>query len=140
MPILLNPKHERFVQELAQGKSAAEAYRAAGYEARGDSAKVNASRLLTDANVRARLVELQAEAAQRAAITLEGLLDRADRAFALAMRIEEPNAAVNAVKEMGILSGLRIEKRENENTNIRHVVSDQPFTAEEWEAEYGTAH
>lgn len=32
MPALSNPKHERFAQELAKGKSASEAYVAAGYK------------------------------------------------------------------------------------------------------------
>jgi hypothetical protein len=33
MPALKNVRHERFAQETAQGKSAGEAYRLAGYRA-----------------------------------------------------------------------------------------------------------
>lgn len=114
MPILSNPRHERFAQELSKGRSATEAYEAAGFK----PSRHNAARLSTNDNIRARLAELQAASAERAKITLEGLLDRADRAYDLAMRIEEPNAAINAVKEMGILSGDRVEKSERKNLNF----------------------
>jgi phage terminase small subunit len=38
MPGLKNARHERFAQEVAQGKSAGEAYRTAGYRAADKSA------------------------------------------------------------------------------------------------------
>lgn len=123
MPILSNPRHERFAQELAKGKPATEAYEAAGFKPN----EGNAGRLNRNEQVRKRLAELQATSAERAGFTLEGLLDRAERAYELAMKIDEPNAAINAVKEMGILSGQRVEKRENENTNKHYVIGGEPI-------------
>jgi phage terminase small subunit len=38
MPSLPNPRHERMVQFLAQGKTAAEAYELAGYKPNGSNA------------------------------------------------------------------------------------------------------
>jgi hypothetical protein len=63
MPILQNPRHERFAQELAKGKTADEAYAAAGYKPdRGP-----ASGLAANGNIRARVAELQAIGAEEAA-------------------------------------------------------------------------
>jgi phage terminase small subunit len=39
MPGLKNARHERFAQQIAQGKSAVEAYRLAGYRAANKSAE-----------------------------------------------------------------------------------------------------
>jgi len=64
---MINTKHEMYVQILlTQGESMhqAEAYILAGYAPKSaDVAKVNASRLLTDANVQARLNWLKAQSA-----------------------------------------------------------------------------
>jgi len=58
MPILANTRWERFAQLLAQGMSAAEAYRGAGYK-ENENARFSASRLLTNANVQQRKLEIQ---------------------------------------------------------------------------------
>lgn len=65
MPVLQDPKHEAFAQALAKGMNQSDAYKAAGYKAKGDSIKVNASRLLTKANIEARVTELQAKVAAK---------------------------------------------------------------------------
>jgi phage terminase small subunit len=57
MPVLTNPRHERFCQELAKGKSATEAYETAGFK----SSRPNASRLQHQENLRQRVVEIQSE-------------------------------------------------------------------------------
>jgi phage terminase small subunit len=55
MATLNNARHEKFAQELAKGKAAAEAYTAAGYKYdRG-----NASRLTANDNISRRVEELQ---------------------------------------------------------------------------------
>lgn len=58
MPALKNPKHEKFVQNVAKGMSGAKAYLAAGYNSNDNAANVAATRLLKQPNVRARLSEL----------------------------------------------------------------------------------
>lgn len=65
MAVLSDPKHEAFAQALAKGMNQSDAYVAAGYKAKGSSIKVNASRLLTKANIEARVRELQAIAAKK---------------------------------------------------------------------------
>lgn len=56
--MLRNIRHERFAQGIAQGMPASRAYIEAGYKARGNSAEVNAARLLRNAQVAQRLDEL----------------------------------------------------------------------------------
>jgi len=63
--MLPNIRHERFAQLIAQGKSATDAYIAAGYKARGKSAGNAASRLLENDGVKRRLEEIAAEVASK---------------------------------------------------------------------------
>jgi hypothetical protein len=64
MAVLKNPRHERFCQGIATiGKSHRMAYIDAGYKSTLDSADAGAARLLADAEVAARVSELQVEAA-----------------------------------------------------------------------------
>jgi phage terminase small subunit len=56
----LSPKHERFAQLVAGGSARKVAYRAAGFDVSNDrTAIVNSARLLSRADVRARVAELQ---------------------------------------------------------------------------------
>jgi phage terminase small subunit len=57
MPILTNPRHERFAQELAAGKSAAEAHGIAGYKPN----RGNASHLQSNQSIQKRVAELLQE-------------------------------------------------------------------------------
>lgn len=52
-PMSLNPKQQRFVEEYLIDLNATAAYRRAGYVATGNSAEVNAARLLRNAQVAA---------------------------------------------------------------------------------------
>lgn len=70
MPVLDNAKHELFAQELAKGRTATEAYAAAGY--RGD--RTAASRLSTNVNIQARVREILDAAAARTGVTVEAIL------------------------------------------------------------------
>ena len=61
LPVLKNQRWERFAQELVKGKSATEAYEAAGYK--GD--RRCASHLATKSDILRRVEELQREIAER---------------------------------------------------------------------------
>jgi phage terminase small subunit len=106
MPILSNPRHELFAQEIAKGKTAEAAYRLAGYK---PSVK-NAQRLKASKSVRSRVSEMQSRAAERAIVTVEDLIAEAEEARKGAMQAKQFAAAVSAIKEKGILSGKRVEK------------------------------
>lgn len=112
MPILKNPRWEKFCQELAKGKTQTQAYLSSGYDCTEDTARTGASALMTKHNILARLEELQERAAKRTIVTVESLLDEAELARQLAMRIDQPSAAIAAVREKGVLSGKRVERHE----------------------------
>jgi phage terminase small subunit len=112
MPVLSNPRHERFCQELAKGNSAEEAYRLAGYNSTGNSVRVCASKLLTNVTIAHRRDEILEKAAKRAEVTVQSLMDEADEIRRLALAAEQYAAALGAVREKGVLSGKRIERSE----------------------------
>jgi phage terminase small subunit len=81
MPILTNPRHERFAQALAQGKTADEAYVLAGYAAnRGNSATLKKKQIIQNrlSELLERRDTVEAQATERAiaklAITKESVL------------------------------------------------------------------
>jgi hypothetical protein len=67
-----NTRHERFAQERAKGKSIDKAYALAGFKPnRGNAARLNANE-----GVRERIATLQAKAAEKTLVTVEGLTSR----------------------------------------------------------------
>src|SRR4051794_1572582 len=108
MPPLPNARHEMVAQLVAQGTTKTEAYAAAGYQ----PDRHNASRLTTKDTVQQRIAEIQAGGVESAQVTIASLVAAADEIRGLAVRDKQYSAAVGAVKEMGILSGVRIDRRE----------------------------
>lgn len=137
MPALDNPKHERFAQELAKGKSADDAYQEAGYKPnRGNASTLKANQIILD-----RVAELQERGAIRAEITIQSLLDEAEQARVLAMKIDNPAAAMTAIQGKAKLAGLWVDRSENENINTSYVVSGEPVEdIEQWEREHSPQH
>jgi phage terminase small subunit len=85
VPILDNPRHERFAQGLAAGKSSDEAYQEAGFKPdRG-----HASRLAAKGNVQARVDELLDRAAASVQVSREWVLERLIENVDRAMQVEE---------------------------------------------------
>jgi len=70
MPPLSNGRHELFAQELAQGRTADAAYAEAGYKPN----RGNAARLKADECIQARVAELVAAGAERAEVSVAGVL------------------------------------------------------------------
>jgi hypothetical protein len=105
-----NPRREDFAQALARGLGVEEAGATVGYS------KANARRNARLESVMARVAELrapaQAKAAQKLEITLQSLIERAEAAYVMAKEQKQPNAMVNAVREMAVLTGNRVEKKE----------------------------
>jgi len=71
VPILDNPRHEKFAQGLAAGKSATEAMEEAGY-----SDPRNSTRLTKNDEIRARVDELMTRAAVNVQVSREWVLER----------------------------------------------------------------
>lgn len=114
MPALQNPKHERFAQELAKGKTADEAYVLAGYKEN----RHNASRLKTNETISARVAEIVDRATVRTEITLASLMAEAAEIQAGALEAKQYAAATAALTAKAKLAGLWIDKAENTNRNV----------------------
>jgi phage terminase small subunit len=85
MSVLKNAKHERFSQEIAGGKSQAEAYELAGYS----PSEQHASRLARNGKVRARIAELLGRVAEGVVLTRQWVLERLIENANRAMQAEE---------------------------------------------------
>jgi hypothetical protein len=147
MPVLRNPKHELFCQELFKGKSASEAYVIAGFKFN----RGNAGALRNKQHISNRLAELlerhenshaksTAKAVERASVTLEGLIQEAAEIQAAALKADQHGAAVAALTAKAKLSGLWIERAQSENTNVNYAVSDEPPSEQEWTDQHVTSH
>ena len=108
MPVLENPRHELFAEELATGKSASEAYALAGFR----PSRKNASRLRAKEDISARVAELQAVTARSAAITIESICAELDQANQVAKAKGQAAAMVSASALRAKLGGLMVERVE----------------------------
>jgi len=113
MPVLPNPRHERFAQLLAKGKTADDAYIEAGFKAN----RGNAARLKANDSILMRVGEIQGRAAERAAVTIQSLTDELDEVRAIALAEKQSSAAVAAVMGKAKLHGHLIDKRRLEGPN-----------------------
>ena len=127
MGILTNPRHELFAQELAKGKSATEAYAGAGYK----PCRQNAARLTTNDDIRARLAEIQAQAAKKSEVTVQSLLDELEHARARADSLDQLGEAVKAISEKAKISGLLVSCVEVSHAN-GGMTLDHESTAEDY--------
>ena len=106
MPILTNPRHEKFAQLLAQGRTEYEAYELCHYKPhRGNPCKL--ARKVAD-----RVEEITREAARRTVINKEYLIEKSEELRAWGMEIDQLAAAGTAIRELGVLTGHRVERAE----------------------------
>jgi phage terminase small subunit len=114
MPVLPNQRHEKFAQDLAQGKTATEAYVLAGYRAN----RHNAARLKSIEHIGARVLEIQGVAARSAEISVASLLDELEHARQRADSLGQLSASVRAISEKARLAGLVVDRQQIEVTNV----------------------
>jgi len=79
---LKNPRHERFAQEIAKGKTATEVMAQLGY-----SDPRNSTQLKKNPEIQRRIAELQAAGAERAEVTVASLLAELDATRQLALKL-----------------------------------------------------
>jgi hypothetical protein len=70
----LNVRQERFTELIASGMPATSAYLAAGYLVSKEVAKANASKLLTNSNVKSKIAEIRASEAQKSEFKREDMV------------------------------------------------------------------
>lgn len=120
MPTLLNPKHERFAQGLADGMPATEAYEKAGYK----NGQKHASRLGKDGGILGRVSELLAErerinaqstakAIQKVALTKEwvlaGLINNYQRASQAVPVLDDEGKPTGEYRYQGAVANRALE-------------------------------
>jgi hypothetical protein len=101
------------------------AYRAAYPASSKRSAESAAPRLSALVRIRARISWLQSIAARDTAFTLERLIAAAEQARRHAHEAGQLTAAVLAVKELGILTGLRVEQREVRTARLEDMSTSE---------------
>lgn len=127
---LTNDRHEAFAQGLARGMSQIDAYTAAGYTANRSAA----SKLQTNANIQARVGELQSRAATNVVITREWIIEQLVDNAAKAKQAGDFAPSNKAIELLGKELGMFVER--TENVNLNHDVSDEPATEDEWAAQH----
>jgi hypothetical protein len=85
--------------------------------------------LLGQREIRARLAELQRATEQKTVVTTELLLRRAEEILDAAFKAGQFSASTAALKELGILSGKRVERQEVGQPGEFENLSDQEFVA-----------
>lgn len=140
MGMLPNPKHERFAQEIASGKTQGEAYEAAGYKAKDHAAEANGNRLLKNAAIEARVQQLLGRVAQGLVLTkqwvIERLIENADRAMqAEAVKTAdgtttgeyryEGSVANRALELLGKEIGMFVDRKEVRSGQLDDITPDE---------------
>ena len=128
MPPLSNPKWEAFAQGLAKGIAQGEAYAQAGYKPNDP----NASRLIKNDKIVARVAEMQERAANRTQITLAKLTDMLLEDRQDARTAGQYAAAISADEKLGKLYGLFIDRSINETVHYVVRAPEPAKTIEGW--------
>jgi hypothetical protein len=110
MPVLKNARHEAFAQALAKGKLQEDAYAEAGFKPH----KQNASRLMTNDDVRRRVDEIRTRIAEKAEWSAAERLQALKR-ITDASEGSDPRVAVSAISEANKMQGSHAPTR-NEHT------------------------
>jgi len=105
----LTPKQERFAQEVASGKTQADAYRAAfdvKPTTKPETTYKRACELMADGNISGRVAELRAAASERVVWTLTDSLNVLSTIAKGLDADAKPSDKVNAVKAINAMIGL----------------------------------
>jgi hypothetical protein len=121
MPVLTNPRHERFAHFVAQGKTQYEAYELCGYK----PSNGNPCKLASNPAVAQRIKEILEKTAAAAEITSESLVKMHRNLHDHAVERGQISAGVAAVKEMSILTGHRVERAEIGSPGEYEALSDE---------------
>lgn len=141
MPVLSNPRHERFAQAIARGKTQHDAYSAAGFEPnqKAKDVRSNAGKLARKPQVAERIAELQGKQAQRIGITVDALVAELDDMLKLAKRVKHPAAGVGAILAKGKLLGLIVDRPDAEaalRKPSRTPTDQKQMSLDDWRAKF----
>ena len=111
---MLTAKQEKFCQNIVKGMSQSDAYREAYNTGKGKDKTVweNASRLMNDSKVTARIEELKQKTTAEIKYTVEDSFRKLSEIQDLALKNKKLTDAIKAEELKGKLKGLYVEKKE----------------------------
>ena len=125
MPVLRNPRHEKFAQEMAKAKTATAAMAAAGY-----SDPRNSTRLTKNDEIRRRIDELKERGAARAEVSVASLLGELEEARLLALKLGQASAAAQCSMGKAKITGHIIDRREVGDAGAFDALTDEELVRE----------
>lgn len=140
---LLNPRQHKFVRAIIKGATQSEAYKAAGYKAKGRNvAETNASRLLKDDRIKRALEAARALPMAAAAYTIDTIVAELEEARQGAQADGQWAAAVAASGMKARVLGLLIERKQVDVLHHKPALSSQELelSVEEWQRQFGPSN
>lgn len=126
----LTPQQTRFVQEYLVDLNAAQAYRRAGYKAKGRSADNSASRLLANVGIQTAIQAAMKKREERTHITQDRVLEELARiAFFDLRTLYRPDGSLKAMHELDDTAGAVLAGVDVVETTIKGQ-GDEPAQAE----------
>jgi hypothetical protein len=124
----LTAKQEAFAQGIADGMGQADAYRTAydAWHMKDETIYPNASRLMSNSKVVARVDELKAMVVEKQLWTREMSVKGLMNAYRIALEAKASTGMTAAVKELNIMHGY------NEPTKLAVNMHFKPITDEDW--------
>ena len=130
----LNPKQKRFAEEYVKDLNGTEAYKRAGYITKEEkTARINASRLLSHANVKAYVQELQQKRSEKLKINAEYVLKHLIKMAEAKEDFVENKDRIKCLELIGKHIGMFTDKVEHSGSMSNNVSITQ-LTPEEREA------
>lgn len=124
----LTPKQEAFARVYVETSNASEAYRQAydvGKHTKPETIWEQASRILADCKVSARVMEMQQAAQERTMVTLESITNELDENRTFAATLDQVAAMNTATLGKAKIHGLLIEKVDAKHTvEINKIVRE----------------
>jgi hypothetical protein len=77
---------------------------------------------------------MQSNAAEKAEVTLAGLIQKFGKIQEAASADKQHSAAVQALIAQAKLAGFWVDRTEAQNTNMNYAISEQPMSDDEWAA------
>ena len=118
---ITNKRHIQFIEHyMSNGMNATQAYLSTYPNVTEETANVNGCRLLSNANIKARIEELQAETSKSLQITKESLIN--DLITIKQLCLDNPRGVHNSIKAIEVIKKMlgfnEPDKVENKITNI----------------------
>ncbi len=113
---LKNNRHELFCQNIARGDNQTQAYIKAGYKQKEDTARIQASHLITNNNIIQRISYLKAQNASKGQIDRDKIIETLNRVINESLVDTDRTSALKAMDILNKMGGYYSEKRVIETT------------------------